>query len=223
MAGLKLITAPASEPISTSDAKSFLRVDTSDDNALIDRLVKTARIFCEEYTGRALINQTYEFYIDAFSEVDTPLWEGIRIGADINLYKNYINLPRPPLSSVTSIYTYDDADTGTLFPTTSYYVDSIALPGRIVLRNGQTWPSSLRTANGVKVTYIAGYGSSASDIPEALITGMKEHVSYLYENRGDDEKVNNIPIIAKQLYMPYRILSFSSNPFSNNTLGKVIF
>lgn len=223
MAGLKLITPPASEPVTAENAKSFLRVDSSADDSLITNLIKTARIFCEEYTGRALINQTYEFYIDSFSEIDTPLWEGIRIGADINLYKNYISLPRPPLYSVTSIYTYDDSDNGTLFPTASYYVDSVAQPGRIVLRNGQTWPSSLRTANAVKVTYVAGYGSSSTDVPESLITGIKEHISYLYENRGDDQITRDIPVIAKQLYQPYRILSFSTNPFSNNTLGKVIF
>ena len=222
MSGLKLITAPATEPITTAEAKTFLRIDTATEDTLIDNLIKTARIYCEEYTSRALINQTYEFYLDGFAEIETRLWEGIKTGADLTYRKPYIQLPRPPLSSVTSIYTYDDSDNGTLFSSSVYYVDSVSQPAKVVLRKGQTFPTSLRVANAVKITYVAGYGASATDVPEALRTGIREHISYMYENRGDDALTRDIPVIAKQLYQPYRILTFNNNPFSNNATGSQI-
>ena len=52
MAGLELITPPSAEPIAQSVAKTFLKIDISDDDTLVTELIKTARQFCEEYTGR---------------------------------------------------------------------------------------------------------------------------------------------------------------------------
>lgn len=218
MAGLKINTEPSVEPISTAEAKTFLRIDSSAEDTLIDNLIKTSRIYCEEYTGRSLINQTWDFYLDGFSEVKTDLWEGMRIAPDISMKQRYISIPRPPLVSVTSITTYDDADTATVFSSSKYYVDNVSEPARIVLRDGQAWPTSLRVANAVKITYVSGYGESATNIPEALITGIKEHILYMYENRGDNDS-SNIPVIAKQLYQPYKILRFNINAFANNTVG----
>ena len=40
---LKLITAPAAEPVSTSEAKSHLRVDTTADDTYIGTLMTVAR------------------------------------------------------------------------------------------------------------------------------------------------------------------------------------
>lgn len=222
MSGLKLITAPATEPISTAEAKAFLRIDTATEDTLIDNQIKTARIYCEEYTGRALINQTYEFYLDGFSEIEIRLWEGIKTGADLTYRKPYISLPRSPLSSVTNIYTFDDADNGTVFSSSSYYVDSVSQPGKVVLRKGQTYPTSLRVANAVKITYVAGYGASATDVPEALRIGMREHISYMYEHRGDDALAAGMTVIAKQLYQPFVVMSFSNNPFANSSTGSQI-
>ena len=222
MAGLKVNTYPANEPIATATAKTFLRVDGSSEDTLIDSLIKSARMFCEEYTGRTLINTTYDFYMDGFSEIDTRLWEGTRVGPDITLRKRYIELPRPPLSTVTSIYTFDDSDNETVFSSSKYYVDNVSEPAKIVLREGESWPTSLRVANAVRIRYVAGYGSQSSDVPDALITGMKEHISFMYENRGDSD-IQSMPLIAKQLYQPYRILKFSTNPFANNNLGSQIY
>ena len=79
----------------------------------------------------------------------------------------------------------------------------------LFLKEGETWPTDLRVANGIEITYVAGYGSSGSDVPHAIKVGMREHVTYLYEHRGDYEQgLNTFPMLAKQLYQPYRVLSF---------------
>lgn len=217
MSGLELITAPSAEPIATSVAKTFLRIDISDDDTLIAELVKSARQFCEEYTGRALITQTWRLSLDGFIEADVPIKEGLYQAPFMNFYKRFITLPRAPLASVTHVKTFNDSDSASTYASSNYYVDKARQPGRVVLRDGSTWPTSLRVANAVEITYVSGYGSAGSDVPSPLIVGMKEHIAYLYEHRGDAEpNLASVPIIAKQLYQPYRILSFSNDPFANS-------
>ena len=58
---LKLITAPAEEPVSLTEAKTHLRVDTSADDTYIARLITSARAHVEEaILHRPLITQTWE-------------------------------------------------------------------------------------------------------------------------------------------------------------------
>ena len=82
---------------------------------------------------------------------------------------------------------------------------------------GQLGQQVLELANAVEVTYVSGYGTAGTDVPNPLIVGMKEHIAYLYEHRGDAEpNLATVPIIAKQLYQPYRVLNFSNDPFANS-------
>lgn len=60
---LRLITPPASEPVNLAQAKNHLKVDLSNDDALIDSLIVSARQRAEEYTRRAFITQTWEWTI----------------------------------------------------------------------------------------------------------------------------------------------------------------
>ena len=141
MGSLVVSTAPSSEPLTLSDTKSYLRVDHSNDDSLITSLIIASRQFVEEHTGRALMPQTLHLFLDGFRETEDPLFEGFRTGPYLNFYKNYIDLPRAPLQSVTSIHTFDDNDTSTLFATSKYFVDSGREPARVVLRTGETWPT----------------------------------------------------------------------------------
>tara|TARA_Y100000114_G_scaffold61189_1_gene56168 strand:- start:3450 stop:4112 length:663 start_codon:yes stop_codon:yes gene_type:complete len=216
MAGLSVVTAPTTEPLTRTEVKSFLRIDTTDDDTLVDVLIETARQFAEEYMGRTLINTTYKLSLDGFIENQVPIKEGLYTAPYLSFYKQYIELPRPPLVSVTHIKTFDDDNTETTYASTKYHVDTARNPGRIVLKDGETWPTSLRTANGVEVTYVGGYGATASSVPSPIKVGMRQHITYLYEHRGDvEQNLGNFPILAKQLYQPFRVLNFTNNPFSN--------
>ena len=107
------ITAPTQEPVTLQEVKEYLRVDDSTDERIIRPFIETARRFCEEHTGRALMTQTLTLFLDAFEDIEDPLWEGMRTGPYLNYYKNYVVLPRSPVASVTHVKTFDDADTET--------------------------------------------------------------------------------------------------------------
>ena len=44
MAGLTVVTAPSAIPITLAEAKTFLRIDTSDDDTLINTLIERQEI-----------------------------------------------------------------------------------------------------------------------------------------------------------------------------------
>ena len=179
MAGLTISVEPTQEPVTLQEVKEYLRVDDSTDERIIRPFIETARRFCEEHTGRALMTQTLILYLDAFQDIDDPLWEGMRTGPYLNYYKNYVVLPRSPVASVSHVKTYDDADTATTMAASEYYVDNAREPSRIVLRTGTTFPTALSVATAIEVKYIAGYTSQYS-IPEPLRLGLLQHIAFLY-------------------------------------------
>lgn len=196
MNALLLITPPASEPVTLSEAKAQCRVDGTQDDALLTSLIVAARLVAEIQLGRALITQTLRLLCDEVPESDR------------------LELPRAPLQSITHIKTYDDADVATTFASSSYFADTASQPGRLVLRQGSGWPQPARNANGFEVQYVAGYGSTASDVPMPIKQGILAHVAHLYRHRGDDlqregqpdPRAIAVPNEALALYAPYRII-----------------
>ena len=110
-----------------------------------------------------------------------------------------------PIQSVTSVSTFDDADNETTMASSRYYVDNVREPSRIVLRQGETFPTALRVANAIKVVFVAGY-ANAYAVPEPIRMGMLQHIAFLYEHRGDMyEAASPMPPMIKNMYAPYVI------------------
>jgi len=202
MAGLQVTTQATAEPITLQDVKDYLRVEDAQDERVLQDLIETARRFCEEHTKRAIMPQTLTLTVDAYDELADPLWEGWKTGPYINYYKNYIDLARCPVVSVTSVKTYNDADVATTMSASQYYVDNVREPARVVLRTGETFPTALRVANAIEVVYVAGYSNQAT-VPSPLKIGMLQHIAFLYEHRGDMYEGVKMPASIKTLYGPY--------------------
>ena len=188
---LKLITAPAAEPVSTSEAKSHLRVDTTADDTYIGTLITVARQNVESHLRRALISQTWEVVLDAFPA-------------------GVIRLPKPPLASVTSIKYTDDEGNESTYSSANYVVDTDTEPGRVVLKSGESWPSdTLAAANGVRVRYVAGWANAAA-VPAAIRQAVLLVCGSLYENREDvivaqGVSIGRLPFGVEALLAPYRV------------------
>jgi hypothetical protein len=203
---------PVEEPITLEEAKTFLRVNNDEDDALLDSLIIAARILCEESTRRALITQQWRLWLDAFPGAEEPWWDGVREGTVNGVIRRFIHLPRPPLISVDSVRIYDEDNQEEEFPAEATFVDTASEPGRLALRNGAAWPVPGRSYNGVRVDFTAGYGA-AEDVPQALKQGMLAHVAHLYENRGDGQSLAGVkaeayaPHVALSLYQSFRVHS----------------
>jgi len=185
---LTLIMPPAVEPLTLAEAKSHLRVDTTDDDDLIAALLTASRSFCEEWTGRAFVTQTWELTLDEFS-------------SDLNA--DEIEIPRPPLQSVTSVK-YDDSNgLEQTLATDQYDVDTASQPGWVVpITSG--WPSVVWDGiNAVRIRYVAGYApsedspaNSTDNIPGAIKAAIRLYLGQLYDQREDivvGTIVNKVP------------------------------
>lgn len=205
---LILVTPPALEPVTLAEAKDHLRVDDSNSDALISELITAARLAAEKTTRRVLITQTWRLALDRFPGRPLPWWDGVREGADIQETSAEIEIPLPPLQSVTSLVTLDKNDAQTTFAASNYIVDTNREPGRIVLRSGKTWPAALRVADAIRITYVAGYGSDPGDVPAGIRQAILMLIGHLFENRSAVEPETSgvvFPLGVSALLNPYVI------------------
>jgi len=184
VSSIVVTSEPSVEPVSTADMKTHLRITHSDDDTYIAALVKAARIWCEEYQNRAYIFQTIELRLDEFPEG----------GGEIEL-------PRPPLESVTSVKYIDTGGNTQTWDTANYTVDKYYHPARIVEAYSKSWVNTRDVINAVTVTYVAGYGSTANLVPASIVHAIKLIVSHWYEHREEvtDRTFKEVPLAAKAL------------------------
>lgn len=211
----ELRTEPAVEPISTQEAKDQLRITHSTEDTFIDGLILAAREYAENYTRRALINQTWVLFLDqwpAYSQGQDHWWGGVRQGAVTSLVGiRHVELPRSPLSSVTHIKTYSDSDVATTFDASGYIVDTASKPGRVALRQSQSWPTFTKPMNGIEIEYVAGYGEAAGDVPRAIRQAMLNLIAHWYEKRGmtsdeEQQSIAEIPRLVDDLLDRYKVM-----------------
>lgn len=184
-----LVTGPQTEPISREAAKLNLRVVVSDEDDLVDRLVKGARAQVELYLNRGLLPQTWKYTQDTWSDV--------------------IALPRAPLRSVTSVKYYDGAGVLQTLATSIYQVDITAEPGLVRRAPNQVWPTlQVGRFAAVEVTYLVGYSDAAS-VPPGIVDGIHLLLSRRYQRRGDEAADSNGGALdcpaAEALLAPYRV------------------
>jgi uncharacterized phiE125 gp8 family phage protein len=137
---------------------------TSIEDTLLSALIVAARDYAEGFQGRAYITQTWELALDEWPDI--------------------IPLPKPPLQSVDSIEYYDTAGALNLLAPADYQVDVRGYQPRISPVYGGTWPSiQLQPLAGIVVTFTAGYGDLASDVPDRIRTAIEMLAGHLYEHR----------------------------------------
>jgi uncharacterized phiE125 gp8 family phage protein len=152
---LSLVTAPTLAVITLAEAKSWLREDRAAFNAEITALVERATEYVErEIPGHRQIRQ---------ATLDAPVrcwWE------------DELRLPRPPLSSVTSITYYDsNGDSQTLDSSTYLVRTPWRMPGTIERAPGESWPAVQDDRRyPITIRFVAGYaaGSYPGTVGQAI-------------------------------------------------------
>ena len=164
---LKRTVPPTTEPVTLAMAKAHLRVDDNEEDPLIAQVIEAAREWCEDFQRRSFCSQTWRLTLDEFPSCDV------------------IELPRPPLASVSSI-TYVDSDGATqTLSSGDYTVDTDSEPGRVILGYDESWPSTRDVPNAVTITYVAGYGANDSFVPAKVKQAMLLLIGHWFENRED--------------------------------------
>lgn len=187
-----LLVPPVSEPLSLETFKlhANLRDPIGDDEGA-QLYISAARSWLEQYTGRALFEQTWTYTLEAAPCAAAAIF-----------------LPKAPAISVTSVKSYSVTDVATTFSNANYFVDLVGQPARILLHDGIDWPTGLRLYNGVVVEYKAGYGTEPEDVPADLRQAIALLAAHWYQNRegASDRGLTDIPFGVKALADPYRLM-----------------
>lgn len=186
---LKVTSAPASEPLTVSQAKRHMRIDWNDDDEYIADLISAAREWVESHTSRALITQSLQGVWTLPKSPESQL-RGLYapLGMELTCW-----LPRTPLQSVTTVEIEKDLDVWqTLNLTTDYVVDADNDPQRVWLRASAIsyWAPTGALINflgvyapRIRISYTAGYGATYRAVPFAFRRALLNVVAHLYENR----------------------------------------
>lgn len=178
---LQLLTPPAQEPVSLAEAKLHLRVDFSDDDALIGALITAARQAAETITGRQLITARWKYILDGFPAGCSGSGS---TALAFSLPGHAILIPKPPVQSIQGIDYIDANASAQVMPSTDYVADLACEPARITPVFGKTWPHALPQIGSVSVTFDAGYGGAAA-VPEGIKRWMLLRVGSLYQHREE--------------------------------------
>lgn len=181
----QLITPPSVGPVLLEEAKAQLRIETNDEDGFLDICISTATQWAENYLNRSLISQTWELYLDKFTDE--------------------IFIPYAPLQSVISIKYYDENNVLQTLPATNYEVDTLSTIGRIRPALGYSWPNTYSKYNSITVQFVAGYGDSNNDVPQQIRNGILYTVYQLMEDR---ESTKKLPGAVESMLFPYCVYDF---------------
>jgi uncharacterized phiE125 gp8 family phage protein len=182
---LKLVTAPASEPVTRAEAKTHCRIPTAftGDDTYVDGLITASREYIEGRTGRQFVTATWRLFLDDF-----PAGE--------------IIVPRFPLASVTHLKYYDTDGVQQTLSSGAYIVDDAVEPGEIVLAPNNDWPVvQTDRRNAIEIEFIAG--QAAASVPAKAKHAVKFLVAHFYELREPVDALNyaSIPFTLDALIM----------------------
>lgn len=157
--------ATATEPITLAEAKAHCRIDldNTDSDTVLAIYIASARLTAEKFLGRALLNRTVVTQFDGFADC--------------------MELPWPPLHSVTSITYLDEDGASQTLASTVYRVRTDTFVGRVELDYNQSWPATYPVSGAVTITHVSGYGSSTTDVPEIIRLAMLHMVARWFEQR----------------------------------------
>lgn len=203
---LASISPPATEPITLDEAKAHLRVDLTDDDALITALIVAARQYAESETGRSLITQSWRLILDGFPGGRGP---GTNGSISSLLPGNAILLDQAPVQSISTIQYLDTGGAWQTLPESEWVAELQSAPARITPAFGKTWPAVLPQIGSVKVEFVAGYGDAAA-VPQGIKIWMLLRLGALYENREEvsamrQGKIEPLPYVDR-LLDAYRVI-----------------
>jgi uncharacterized phiE125 gp8 family phage protein len=172
------VTAPAALPISLAEAKEQMRVEGTDEDAIIQRLIDAAIAFVDVQgvLGRAMITQTWGQWLSP----NPPMAVTLMLG---------------PVQSVSAIRYYD-VD-GALQTATLADFNVFGTPNKITVspKTGKAWPTTQTRDDAIQIQYVIGYGATSAAVPQTVRHALMMLVAHWYENREatQEKQMQDLP------------------------------
>lgn len=140
--GITVLADGAVEPVSLTDAKKWMRIDYTEDDTLIQNLLKTARIHIEKLTGLSLVNRLLKVNLDTTGSVPN-VW--------------MVDLPYGPVVCVDEVKMKVGIN----------QYDSLTKNEDYEVIGGKLW---LYAQGNYNVQYQGGYGTLPQDLATDILT-----------------------------------------------------
>lgn len=187
--------SPEVEPLTLTEAKAYLRVTDTDEDDLINALITGARVWAEACTGRTFINRTWKLVMDNFPAYSVAFPE------------REIRLPKGRTQSVSSFTYVNTAGVTTELvasPITGFQMDLTSDTGGLLRAPyDSSWPDARASQGAVQITFVAGYGTTAADVPDPIKLAMRFWIADHYETRGRQDERQPHQHTAAALLAPY--------------------
>lgn len=187
--GLKLITAPATTPVSLTEVKSYINETTTDFDTLLTSMIDIATGHLDGpkgMLGRAIITQTWELHLDDFSDA--------------------IRIPMGPVASVTSVKYYDTAEVLQTVSSANYAVDLVSTDAWIVPISTFDWPDVAEGINNVQIRFVAGEATAPAAIKGAMLMLIAQ---WFWTREGSSDKpVTEMPHSVSAMLANHRHYGF---------------
>lgn len=166
---------PAAPVTALAEAKAWLRMTTSDDDAVLAQLLRVAEETCEAYIGETLISR------DVVEVLEKPDCGWVRLSAS-------------PVSAILSVQGLHADGQAFALPVCAYAIDIDGRGNGLVRFSG---------AERVQATYRAGMASDWNGVPEPLRMGIIRLATELYRERDRDD-ARPLPAMIIALWQPWR-------------------
>lgn len=178
MRQIEIVSTTGSELITTSDVKDYVRIDTTADDTLIDRMIVQARIWCENYISRDIVAKERKYYLDKA--------------------EGFIQIPFAPVATITSV---------TVQGSSAEYQEKGLNKEQIILTSGVNQVlsgSNTSFAMEVLITYTTA-GLSDDLIKQALLQMVSNYYDNRTDFI-QGKNVNEIPTNVKSILASYKTM-----------------
>ena len=178
MRQIEIVSTTGSELITTSDVKDYVRIDTTADDTLIDRMIVQARIWCENYISRDIVAKERKYYLDKA--------------------EGFIQIPFAPVATITSV---------TVQGSSAEYQEKGLNKEQIILTSGVNQVlsgSNTSFAMEVLITYTTA-GVSDDLIKQALLQMVSTYYDNRTDFI-QGKNVNEIPTNVKSILASYKTM-----------------
>ncbi len=169
---IQITTPPSGECVQVSDLKAHLRLNTTDEDALLGNFITSARMTFENLTGRVVMATGFRQYNYAFTG---PLY-----------------LMRGQVSAIADVFYYDQNDT--LQQLNGYLSDIVGIPASVWMAGGNYPQTSVNLNPKVYVDFTAGWANSGA-VPALVSQAILLLASHYFEYRTayEEKKLVEIP------------------------------
>ena len=194
---LELETYSSTQVVTTAELKSQLRIDSSTEDTLLATYISAATMMAENYCNRHFINADYKLWFNEMPSKFSLYYPDCTIDADPGGGATAQGAYRLTATGLYSVMGYDH-----------WYCNFNSNPNTITFNDSvPESPIAITSLGGTDnqryyFTFTTGFGTAASDVPDAIKQAIKLIAGDMYYFREDRKRA--FPMASEILLQPYK-------------------